>query len=208
MVYLDAAPDMQLPVTMIVAAAETQSAVQGSRMPDMGVCFVVANVPERMIKDESGTYPDQLSISPHSDVSAYFRKFENRIIGNWVGNAGPNDTSSSTVIRQPEHGRLIEQVCPEGMGWCAHKRYLYVPDAGFVGQDSAIIEGEVNGNKVRLHYYIHSLNTDYYEVTQVCSDTGYRWKLSSTLGSMTGQLAAALPPLLGAAAQGKGVRVL
>lgn len=53
-----------------------------------------------------------------------------------------------TIIRQPSHGILK----PDSRGDWLHAKYL--PNEGYLGDDSVVIQVEGNGYKVKLHYFI------------------------------------------------------
>ncbi len=158
----------------IVMVAQTNQAVRSPANVKrvMGVCHVVANIPEALKKYDAGVFPSQPYIYPWSEISVYFREVEHRDINIYAGNAGPLDTSSSAIVQQPKHGTLVDA----GPG--KYQAYYYKPDAGYFGNDSAVIEAEVNGLKVKINYYFHSLDTKAFSESVVCAEKGLIWKIS------------------------------
>jgi hypothetical protein len=138
----------------------------------MGVCYVVANVPEALEKYDAGVFPSQSLVYPYEDVSAYFSEFEHRDINIYYGSAGPIDKSTSAIVQPPKHGILVDA----GRG--KYQTYYYKPDAGYFGNDSAVIEAEVNGLKGKINYYFHSLDTKAFSESVVCGKKGLIWKIS------------------------------
>ena len=70
---------------------------------------------------------------------------------------GPLDTSTAVIVQPPKHGTLLDAGRGEYPG------YYYKPDAGYFGNDMAVIQAEVNGLKVKINYYFHSLDTQSYK---------------------------------------------
>lgn len=175
----------QTQTSFITAKVEKDKQGRIKRLREMGICHVVENIPARQEKTTSGTYPSQVPIFPYSEISSYFDRFERKNINRWYGSAGPFDTSKVEVIELPKHGKLIEANCAEHQAFCQHRGFYYKPEEGYVGQDSAVIDGQVNGKKVRLHYFFHSLDTLDYERKAVCGEKGDAWKISSNLPTGT-----------------------
>ena len=178
-------PNQSPPVVMV---ADAGRAARGTATTGraMGVCYVVANVPETLTEYSAGTFPAQDLVYPWRDISLYFRVFENRTINNYAGNTYDLDTSSATIVRPPEHGKLV----PAGRG--EYLSYYYSPDAGYYGNDSAVIQGEVNGHKVKITYYFHSLDHQAYTYLKVCGKRGGYWKISLPTNGDTPALASIL----------------
>lgn len=170
------APNQSPPIVMV---ADTKRAARGTATTEraMGVCYVVANVPEALEKYDAGTFPSQELVYPWRDVSQYFSEFEHRTINIYEGNLGPLDTSSAVIVRPPKHGKLV----PAERG--EYPAYYYSPDAGYYGNDTAVIQGEVNGLTVKITYYFHALDNQAYTYLNVCGKQGPYWKISSTLST-------------------------
>ena len=158
----------------IVMVAQTNQAVRSPANAKrvMGVCYVVANIPAALEKYDAGVFPSQSLVYPYEYVSAYFSQFEHRNINIYTGNVGPLDTSSSVIVKPPKHGILVDT----GVG--KYQAYLYKPEAGYFGKDSAVIEAEVNGLKVKIQYYFHSLDTKKFIESKVCGKNWPFWKIS------------------------------
>lgn len=166
----------QSPSVVMVAQANQKQNNHTKPERVAGVCAVVANVgAENPYGDIPG---DQVGISPWGDVSSYFKRFEHRNINKSYGSVYPVDTSTATIMQVPRHGALIEFSFDTAGGRTT--AYRYKPDAGYLGDDDAVIDGEVNGLKVKLHYYFHVLDTRAFTYLDVCGEKGAYWKISST----------------------------
>jgi len=172
-------PDMpnmppQTPPTVMMAQTNQEARSPASFERVIGVCHVVANVPEALKKYDAGVFPSQSYLYPWGEVSVYFREFEQRDINIYEGNAGPLDTATSVIVQPPQHGSLVDT----GRG--KYQAYYYKPDTEYFGDDTAVIEAEVNGLKVKIHYYFHSMDTKAYTKSAVCGEKGIIWKISRT----------------------------
>ncbi|HRI91766.1 MAG TPA: Ig-like domain-containing protein [Accumulibacter sp.] len=178
--YMDHSGSTSPIVSIAQAEASRNSRQKKSR--EMGICHVVPNIPLKNIHTESGVYPEQIPVFPYFEASLYFTQFEGRDIRKWYANTGPFDRSKTNIIKTPAHGSLLPAKCEEHRAYCEHKAFYYKPDDGYFGDDSAIIDAEVNGWKVRLYYQFHSMNTAAYTASEVCSSSdGYRiWKISKS----------------------------
>ncbi|MBK7952689.1 MAG: tandem-95 repeat protein [Candidatus Accumulibacter sp.] len=166
--------------SVLLAQAHTSRPTMVNQAHEMGVCRVVPNVPFKYVQTASGSYPEQEPILPYSDVSFYFREYEHQEINHWYGSAGPFDESNVKVVRRPEHGVLVEAKCEEHHAYCTHQAYYYRPEVGYFGQDSAIIDADVNGFSVRVRYYFHSMDTAAFQKAEVCDATGLDWKIAQS----------------------------
>jgi predicted chitinase len=84
-------------------------------------------------------------------------------------------TAKISIIQQPKHGRL-EPTNSDG-DWTDSR---YLPNDGYLGKDSFILQVEGNGYTVKIHYFL--LVTDDQGVTWNPNCTkGATWKISSTL---------------------------
>jgi hypothetical protein len=129
----------------------------------MGVCETVPNIP-----NNSGS-----TISAYADVSDYFSYFQNWEINHTEGNASL-DFVSQKIIQPPEHGKLTE-IIKQGK----YPNYLYQPDQNYYGNDLAIVEGEVNGLKVKIYYLLISIDSPA-TGTEGCQKFNLlHWKISS-----------------------------
>ena len=92
------------------------------------------------------------------------------------------------VLQQPAHGtlRLETEANHFGTGRFdpASPSYAYLPSDHYLGNDKAILLVDFgDGLKVKVIYYFQAIegllgNTG---LDELCSETGYRWKISSTL---------------------------
>lgn len=135
----------------------------------IGVCYVVGKRAEENLKD-------QVPVVPWSDASRYFKYFEQRNINLPYGTGGHQDEVSSKVLRQPAHGALVETEWHNG-----DIHYFYQADKGYYGKDKAVILGEVNGHRVKIHAYYHVVKTRTFNMDEVCAETGLIWKISQHL---------------------------
>jgi len=165
-----------------IAQAETRKKDRARIQRNMGICHVVPNIPSQYLHTASGTYPRQVPVFPYFEASLYFTQYEGHDIRKWYGNTGPFDRSSISIISTPAHGILLPAKCDEHRAYCEHKAFYYKPNDGYFGEDSAVIDAEVNGWKVRLNYQFHSLDTSNYRDEEVCASSGgYSiWKISQS----------------------------
>ncbi len=116
------------PVIVMVAQANTSQQTSAQREHVLGVCDVV-NV--------NGT--GQVRAYPTVNANSYFRTHDATI------NPG---TAKITILQQPKHGSLE----PDSRGdWGDAK---YIPNDGYLGSDSFIIQVEGSGYTVKLKYFI------------------------------------------------------
>ena len=167
-------PDLPYQTSNVVLVAQANQKTSGGTKAEhvMGVCYVVANVPEDITHYDAGDFPSQTLVYPYEAVSAYFSEFQHRDINIYYGNVGTIDKSTSVIVQQPKRGILVHT----GRG--DYDAYYYKPDAGYFGKDSAVIQAEVNGHKVKIQYYFHSLDTRTYQQSEVCGKKGWIWKIS------------------------------
>ena len=141
-----------MPATVIVAQANTgkQSATQ--REHALGVCKLVNQMGE-----------GQADLSPMVYVNNYYLNEEKIDWG----------TATITVFQRPKHGHIE----PDSSGsWTGAK---YLPNDGYLGNDSFVIQVEGNGYKVKLNYFLAVANDDtvaVYKLNPACKGT--YWKIS------------------------------
>jgi predicted chitinase len=86
------------------------------------------------------------------------------------------------VIQQPKHGKLV---APDGLIWINSKvsrdigSGSYIPNAGFTGKDSFVMQVEGNGRKVKVHYFIAVTSQSGYIPGEHCKLLG-SYKISQT----------------------------
>ncbi|MFA6445416.1 MAG: hypothetical protein WCV99_24015, partial [Sterolibacterium sp.] len=160
-----------------VMIAQASQAKQGSAKIDrtVGVCQAFSNPFGSSIADALTSA--EYSLSPVGDVKNYFRIVEKRTV---------KGSSSVTVLESPQHGKL------EDMGtlvWDAdtgvktdtgERNYRYIPEPGYLGQDSAILQVAIGGFKVKMVYSFKvATAVDYKNEKELCPKP--YWKISSTL---------------------------
>ena len=164
-------PD-QTPSVVIVAQTNQAHRSGGKSERTMGVCYVVPNTPEMIKQYAAGNFPSQSLIYPYEDATSYFREFEHRTTRN-PDKFNTSDVSTAIIIKPPKHGVLVDA----GLG--KYPAYYWAP-GDYIGEDHAIIEATLNGYKVKIHYYFHSIDTSTYTDSAVCGKKGYIWKISTT----------------------------
>lgn len=158
----------------LVMVAETNKAHQSATGPGrtLDVCEIVDNGERRGADDEP--YLNSHEIYPVFDAISYFQEYEHR-----------NDFTSadtyaavSNVLQAPEHGTLAydEKNPVSGI-------YRYIPKAGYVGDDFAVVLVEIKGMKVKISHFLHVLPSSSH--LGECEDTGGIWKISKTSGTRT-----------------------
>jgi hypothetical protein len=122
------APPSTSPVVM-VAQANTgiQTSAQSAHV--MGICNLV-----------NLTKSPQADIFPLITANGYFITHDATV--------NPS-TAKITILQQPKHGR-VEPTNLDG-DWSATR---YLPNVGYLGNDSVIIQVEGKGYKVELHYFL------------------------------------------------------
>ena len=167
-------PDVPNQSSLVMMARTNQQQASRTKPERIaGVCYVVSNVPEAKLERQSG-------VLPWGDVSAYFRQFEHRNINKSYGSVYPVDTTAAVIVQAPKHGELVatgKELVVNGFG--EYRSWYYKPEEGYFGQDDAVIDGVVNGLKVKLHYYFHVLDTYAFTYSKVCGKGGDIWKIST-----------------------------
>ena len=161
------------PPTILVAAKADKNQLHSvKRARAMAVCEIAENV--------SNSPKKQFPIEPFDMVRAYFAEFEKRIVEDYTGNLLGNNTSTSTVIEKPKHGKLIDDSYKLDAG-PVFNAYKYEPEDGFVGQDEFVIDSKINVWKVRLHYRVHVVDGSekYRSSRELCGESGFIRKISS-----------------------------
>lgn len=86
-----------------------------------------------------------------------------------------------TVIQQPKHGKLW---APDGEIWISSKissqigSGSYVPNPGFAGKDSFVMQVKANGHRVNVHYFIAVTSDDGHTLGEYCKKE--LWKISQS----------------------------
>jgi len=163
-------PPQNVPV--IIAQANQAQPGDVSTLRAIGVCHPAPN----------GDYNSQNMVDPIGEAGFYLRSYEHQKVQN-IGTV--------SVLKQPAHGvlRLMTEAdgntFGEGRFVAADQLYVYLPEAGYLGKDSASFVVEIAGVKVKVVYYFEALgpgaNLGNYGLEELCGETGYHWKISATL---------------------------
>ncbi len=165
-------PPQDAPV--MIAQANQAQAGAATKTRTIGVCAPSPN----------NNYSAENVVIPITEAGYYLQAFEHR---------NPTGPATTIIVQQPKHGvlRLVTQadvgtILPSGGDPVdpAAALYFYLPEAGYVGKDTAVIEVDFgNGLKVNVKYFFQALSeglgSDW--VGDYCSKTGPFWKISSTL---------------------------
>ena len=164
-------PPQDVPV-MIAQANQAQSGdVKTTR--SVGICHPVSN----------GTLSTQSLenvIDPIGEAKGYFDLYEHQSV---------TGSAIITVLQQPKHGilRLVTEADNFGIGRFdpTDPGYVYLPEKGYLGKDSATVLVEIGSIKVTVVYFFQAVNHPLgsYWVKELCGEKGYSWKISSTLDS-------------------------
>jgi hypothetical protein len=154
---------------LLVLAAQTNKVHQGAIRPEriLGVCEIVDNGERRGANGE--TYVNNHEIYPVFDAISYFQKYEQR------NDFTSADTyaATSNVLQAPEHGKLVYDGRNPVPGI-----FRYIPEAGYVGDDFAMVLVEIKGMIVKISHFFHVLPSS--SRLGECEDTGGVWKISKT----------------------------
>src|SRR6266705_371723 len=164
-------PPQDLPV-MIAQASQAQAG-DVQTMRTIGVCEPVPNE----------DYSLENVFSPKGSAAYYLRMYERQSVAD-------TDPATVTILQQPKHGilRLLTEA-DRGMLFSdtaapvnpADGAYVYLPNKGYVGKDSATALVEIAGVKVKVVYFFQAWagglgNTG---LEELCGKRGYHWKISS-----------------------------
>lgn len=149
----------QPPVVVIAQAG----AAQMQRPSALGVCGVV-NV------DPTGT--GQGDMEPVLYANSYYFKIRN-VADNKIDDA----TAKVSMVTLPKHGR-VEPVMKGGD--LRDPRYL--PDDGFLGNDSFVLQVEGGGYVVQLHYFFYVTNDSSASANPERACKGNVWKIKNGVG--------------------------
>lgn len=143
------------PHTPVIIASASQAKRGAARTPGtVRVCRALSNpAPDNSVTAQN-------TVTPASDVAAYFYGFEKRTL------SGP---TSVTVLEQPAHGKLqdlgtvafnqiMHSVRDTGL-----ESYNYIPDNGYVGTDHATVLVSIGDLKVKTEYVFQvaaNMNSD------------------------------------------------
>src|SRR6266705_1328324 len=168
-------PPQDMPV--VIAQASQAQAGNVQTMRTIGVCEPVPNE----------DYSLENVFSPKGSAAYYLRMYERQSVAD-------TDPATVTILQQPKHGilRLLTEA-DRGMLFSdtaapvnpADGAYVYLPNKGYVGKDSATALVEIAGVKVKVVYFFQAWagglgNTG---LEELCGKRGYHWKISSTLDS-------------------------
>jgi hypothetical protein len=162
-------------VPVLIAQANQAQPNDVTTIRALGVCQPVPN--------NNNNYSLDNVEDPILSAIDYMQAFENKTV------TGP---ATTVILQQPKHGvlRLVTEAdgnsFGEGTFVAADQLYVYLPEQGYVGKDSATIQVDFgNGLKVNVKYYFQAINGVLGNTGQIdlCSKTGVYWKISSTLDS-------------------------
>ncbi len=160
-------PPQNVPV--MIAQANQAQAGNATTVRTIGIC---ATAPNQNYSGENG-------LAPIYSSQSYFEMHENRTV----------TSPATTILQQPKHGvlRLITEAdgnrFGEGDFVAANQLYVYLPEAGYVGKDSATILVDFGSVKVTVKYYFHAVSGPVGDnwIQEYCAPKGMYWKISSTL---------------------------
>ncbi|OFZ66614.1 MAG: hypothetical protein A2V79_06080 [Betaproteobacteria bacterium RBG_16_56_24] len=163
-------PPQDVPV-MIAQANQVQSG-DLTTTRTIGVCFPAPN----------DNYSGENGLSPINSAAFYLRRYEHQKVAD-------TDPATITILQQPSHGtlRLVTEAdgnrFGEGRFVAADQRYVYLPEKGYLGKDSATVLVEIGGVKVKVVFFFQAISGGLgsYGIQEYCGKTGYRWKISSTI---------------------------
>jgi len=168
-------PPQEVPV-MIAQASQAQ----GTSVTEhaIGVCDPIGNMP--------GVAPNLTNtISPKIQAQIYFNLYAHQKI---------DGTATVTVLQNPKHGvlRLVTEA-DRGSLFSSdsgptdpanNPLYVYLPEQGYLGNDSVTMLVDIGGKRVKEVYYFkvvdHPVNND--GDAEICT-SGPFWKISSSLDS-------------------------
>lgn len=166
-------PPQDAPV-MIAQASQAQAG-DTAKIRTMGVCAPAPN----------HNYSLENVRDPILTAGYYLQAYENR---------NPPGSATTAILQPPKHG-VLRLVTEADRGTLFGRTadpldpnaslYAYLPDANYVGNDTATILVDFgNGLKVNVKYFFQAVNRgglgdDW--VGTYCSKTGPYWKISSTL---------------------------
>jgi hypothetical protein len=133
-------PPQNSPVMIAQASQGKQSAAKTDRT--VGICQALSNPAL-----DGAVATAENSLTPAGAATTYFLSFENRKV------AGP---SKVTVLEYPKHGKLEDLgtfVTRNGVQVDTGKKtYDFIPESGYLGQDSATFLVEIGGYKLKMVY--------------------------------------------------------
>lgn len=158
----------QATVAPLGAAAGTRQSEHATKMRTLGVCAPSPN----------HAYSGDNVIEPIGKAHGYFQRYEHRDV---------TGMETTTILQQPKHGvlRLLTEAdgnaFGEGRFVASSQLYVYLPEQDYVGKDSATIQVDIGGTKVKVKYYFHAISGVLGDDgrSEYCSKTGYSWQISS-----------------------------
>ena len=144
-----------------VMVAQVNKARTGSQSEHvLGLCIAVPTFQTPPPPEESGEYVLSLPV----DAQNYFTTYENKTVP---------DTGTVSVLSQPKHGTL--EAAEGGV-------YVYLPNPGYLGKDGATFLVDVNGQKVKVIYFIRVIEghaeSDSGRFAALCKN-GDMWQISA-----------------------------
>lgn len=143
-----------------MVAMTDQAKHASGKLRKMGVCMVVSSFRPLPPPESLGEFV----VDAEADAALYLIEYEHREV---------TEKASTIVLTPPMHGTLSD----DGDG-----TYIYIPNPAYVGKDSATIEVNHSGIKVRVIYDFRDFNRgiDTNESNSACGKKRPYWKISSS----------------------------
>lgn len=164
-------PDMPPQNVSVMIAQANQAQAGTAKTPrTIGVCA----------PSPSHHYSLENVIEPIYSAQSYFRMIEKSSV------TGP---ATVTILQQPKHGvlRLVTEADGDRFGVgrfvASNQLHVYLPDANYVGKDSATLLVNFVSVKVTVKYYFQAINGPVGDnwIEDYCIKTGVYWKISANL---------------------------
>jgi hypothetical protein len=167
-------PPQDVPV--MIAQANQAQASDVTTIRTLGVCQPIPNMPD------SPPSLDNVA-EPIGEAKTYFRMYEHQQV---------TGSATTTILLQPKHGilRLLTEAdrgtifdSSAGPVDPTNPGYVYLPEKGYLGKDSATVLVEIGGIKVKVVFFFQAVGRPLGNTggEELCATTGLRWKISSTL---------------------------
>jgi len=171
----DLPPDISLlDQPVMIAQADQMAASDSDRERAIGVCFPAPN----------DNYSAENAISPKRSAAQYLRTYDDLKVAY-------KESGVVTILEQPKCGMLHLITESDGDRYGSGRfdpndfRYAYLPEKGYLGDDKAVFLVEMAGVKVKVVYFFQAVEGPLgsYGFEEYCAESGYTWKISSTINS-------------------------
>ncbi len=168
-------PPQNVPV--MIAQANQAQPNDVTAIRTMGACQIIPNAANAPPSLEN-------TISPKDVAQGYFYFYENQ--------KTVSGTSTITILQQPKHGTL-RLVTEADRGTVFHSSagsvdpatglYVYLPEQGYFGDDSATVLVDIDGVKVKVVYFFQTIDVASVGegLEEALCEKGTHWKISSTI---------------------------